>query len=170
MSTTMRTPGVGTVRPEHRHLTTLLWVVVGVLAAALVGLGAWMIVDRYTGPEADATALVDDLTAAWSTGDVEALQDVYTTDAIVVTAWGGQYTRLHQIMAEVPAAAGFGYRAERIAPVTVEGDFASTFLSYSTAAGEEGTLVTVFQLRDGKILRQWDFEPGVTAPLDNTST
>ena len=166
MSTTMQTPGVGTARPEHRHLTALLWVVVGVLAAALVALGAWMIVDRYTGPEADATALVDDLTAAWGAGDVSAVQDVYTTDAIVVTAWGSQFTRLNQIMAEVPAAAAIGLEFERIASVTVEGDFASTFLSYRTAAGEEGTVVSVYQLQDGKILRQWDFEPGVTAPLD----
>jgi hypothetical protein len=52
MSTTLKPPEVGTIRPEHRHLTTALWIVVGVLAAALVALGAWMIVDRYTGPEA----------------------------------------------------------------------------------------------------------------------
>jgi ketosteroid isomerase-like protein len=167
MSTTLKTPEVGTIRPEHRHLTTALWIVVGVLAAALVALGAWMIVDRYTGPEADATALVDDLATAWSTGDVNAIQDVYTSDAIVVGAWGNELTRMSQILAEVPNAVAIGYQAERVAPVTVEGDFASTFIRYSTTAGEEGTLVTVLQLQDGKIVRHWDFEAGVTAPLTN---
>lgn len=168
MSTTMRAPEVGTAPPVHRHLTTALWIVVGALAAALVALGAWMLVDRYTGPQADATALVDDLTAAWTAGDAAAIQDVYTADAIVVDAWGGQMTRTSGILADLATAHALGFQVERIAPVTVEGDYASSFFRYSTPAGEEGTLATIFQLRDGMILRQWDFEPGVTAPLTNT--
>jgi hypothetical protein len=170
MSTTMRAPEVGTAPPVHRHLTTALWVVVGVLAAALVALGAWMLVDRYTGPEADATALVDDLTAAWTAGDEVAIQDLYTTDAIVLTAWGGQMTRMPGILEYLANAQDIGLQLERVAPVTVEGDYASTFVRYSTPAGEEGILATIFLLRDGMILRQWDFEPGVTAPLTNTAS
>lgn len=166
MSTTLRTPEVGTAPPVHRHLTTALWVVVGVLAAALVALGAWMIVDRYTGPEADATALIDDVSAAWNGGDVAAIQDVYTTDAIVVSAWGSQMTRMSGILDSLATAQNIGLQVERIAPVTVEDDYASTFFSYSTTGGEEGTLTTVFQMQDGKIVRQWDFELGVTPPFE----
>jgi ketosteroid isomerase-like protein len=168
MSTTMRVPEVGTAPPVHRHLTTALWIVVGVLAAALVALGAWMVVDRYTGAEADATALVDDVAAAWSSYDADGIRAGYTTDAALVTAWGSSFTGMDELIGNVETSMSMGFDVERIAPVTVEGDYAMTFMRYSTSAGEEGTLATIFQLRDGMVARQWDFEPGVTVPLNNT--
>ena len=164
--TTMHAPEIGVHR---RHIDLWRVAVIG-LAAALVALGAWVLVDRYTGPEYDAATLVDDLGAAWSTGDADAIRSLYTTDAIVVTAWGDRYVGLDQIVDEVSGAVGIGFKTERIAPVTVEGDYATTFLRYSTAGGEEGTLVSVYELQDGKILRMWDFEPGVTSPLTNAVT
>lgn len=167
MSTTLHTPDVGTAPPAHRHLTTAFWIVVGVVAAALVALGAWMIVDQYTGPEADATALVDDLATAWSAYDVDAVKSVYAPDAVLVTAWGSSFDGTAQLVDNVATAESVGFKVERIAPVTIEGDFATTFMRYSSGAGEEGTLVSVFQLQDGKVLRHWDFEPGVTEPLDS---
>ena len=167
MSTTLKTPEVGTAPPVHRHLTTALWIVVGVLAAALVALGAWMVVDRYTGPQADATALIDDAATAWSSYDVDGVRAAYTNDAVLVTAWGSSFTGMDKLIANVQTAKSVGFDVERVAPVTVEGDFATTFMRYATAAPEEGILVSVFQLRDGKILRHWDFEPGVTSPLVN---
>lgn len=167
MSTTMRTPEVGTAPPVHRHLTTALWVVVGVLAAALVALGAWMVVDRYTGPEYDATTLIDDAATAWSSYDVDGVRAAYTNDAVLDTGWGTSFTGMNELIGNVETVESIGFKIERVAPVTVEGDYATTFLRYSTAAGEEGTLVNVFQLQDGKILRHWNLEPGETAPLTN---
>lgn len=165
MSTTMRAPEVGTAPPVHRHLTTALWIVVGVLAAALVALGTWMLVDRYTGPEYDAATKIDDAATAWSSYDVEGVKALYTPDAVLVTAWGSSFAGTAELVGNVASARSVGFDVERIAPVTTEGDYATTFMRYHTAAGDEGTVVSVFQLRDGKILRQWDFEPGVTAPL-----
>ena len=63
-------------------------------------------------------------------------------------------------------ASASGLRVERIAPVTVEGDFATTFNRY-TEPGLTGTMLATLQLEDGKILRIWGFEPGVTPPFDN---
>jgi hypothetical protein len=152
----------------HRHLTTALWVVVGVLAAALVALGAWVIVDRYTGPEYDAATTIDDVATAWSTGDVDAIRSLYANDAVFVTGWGPTFSGMSELVSNVDTANSIGFKAERIAPVTTEGEYATTYLHYSTATpGDEGTILETYQIRDGKILRHWSFEPGVTAPLDN---
>jgi hypothetical protein len=166
MSTTMQTPEVGVAPPVHRHLTTVLWVVVGVLAAALVALGAWVIVDRYTGPEYDAAATIDDLASAWSNGDEAALRSLYAPNAVQVTG-GGTLTGVGEIVGQAPQAAASDFTVERIAPVTTEGEFATTYLRYSYGAGEQGTVLDTYQIQDGKIVRHWSFEPGVTAPFDN---
>lgn len=165
MSTTLHTPEVGTAPPVHRHLTTALWVVVGVLVAALVALGAWVIVDRYTGPEYDAAATIDDVTTAWSAGDLDAIRSLYAGDAVLVTAWGATVSGMDELVANVLTAKSLSFTVERIAPVTTEGDYATTFVRYSTGGGEKGTLVSVFQFQDGQILRHWDFEPGQTVTV-----
>jgi SnoaL-like domain len=169
MSTTLKTPEVGTAPPVHRHLTTALWIVVGVLAAALVALGAWMVVDRYTGPEADAAAVFDDLTSAWSSYDEAAVRSVYAPDAIFIGAGGDSYTGVDSIVTNVPAVKAINAEIERIAPVTVEGDLSSTFVAFTSDTINE-TWLTVLQTEDGKIVRHWDFQAGMTPPLDNAVT
>ena len=165
MSTTLHVPGVETAQPEHRRLRTLLWVVVGALVAALVALGTWVVVDRYTGSEHDAATLIDDATTAWSAGDVGAATDLYTADYVIVTAWGDRITGARGLTLNVENAAATGLTLERIAPVTTEGDFATTYIRYTNSQGEEGTLLSTFQLEEGKIARTWDFELGVTSPF-----
>lgn len=56
---------------------------------------------------------------------------------------------------------------ERVAPVTLDGDFATTFVKITGVGIDETPVVTVFQLEDGKILRQWGFGIGMTEPFDN---
>jgi hypothetical protein len=165
----MRTPEVGTAPPVHRHLTTALWIVVGVLAAALVALGAWMVVDRYTGPEADAAAVFDDLTSAWSSYDTAAVRSLYAPGAVLIGADGSTYTGAANIAANVPGAKLVNMKVERIAPVTVEGDMSATFVAMTSNA-VNATWLTVLQTKDGKILRHWDFQAGMTPPLDNAVT
>jgi hypothetical protein len=61
-----------------------------------------------------------------------------------------------------------GLSVKRLAPVSVEGEFATTFVQFAVpAAGINGPMVDVFQLKDGKIFRMWAFALGVTPPLDN---
>ena len=143
------------------HVNVWLVAVVA-LAAALVALGTWTLVDRYaSGPGAaqDATTLIDDFNAALSTGDANAVAALLADDA-VVRSLGDTYTA-DEVVA---AAAASPLPSERIAPVTVEGDFATTYVEVSPAANP---LVSVFQLKDGKIFRLWGFELGSTPPFDN---
>ena len=149
------------VHARRPHIDYWLVAVIA-LAAALIGLAAWVLVDRYAGtdPAAEATALVDDWIAAVNADyPADALAPLITSDFEVRTS-GDVYTA-DEFLARATSPVG----AERIAPVTVEGDFATT---YSTLSGLPGTThLTVFQFEEGKISRLWSFQLGSTPPFDN---
>jgi hypothetical protein len=63
-------------------------------------------------------------------------------------------------------AANIDFRVKRVAPVSVEGDFATTFMEYTSSAAD-GTQVGVYQFEKGKILRFWFFKLGSDPPFDN---
>lgn len=75
---------------------------------------------------------------------------------------GETYAGVNAIRALVDGS----FSAERVAPVTVDGDVATTFVKLTSGA-ETGTTLSVFQINDGKIVRQWNFVPGQTPPFDN---
>ena len=159
------------VPPVHAHRWHFdPWqVAVVVLAAALVALAAWVVIDNYTGGDSatsDATALIDDFSAAASANDGATAMTMMTDDAVlwsngdVITgkeAWADAIDTTPTLT------------LERIAPVSVEGEYATTFARYGVpgAALEPATFVMVYQLRDGKVARQWAFLPGVSEPMDN---
>ena len=159
--------------PAHVHrLHVNPWLVAVIaLAAALVALGSWVLIDRYGGAESDpATALVDDLYAAATARDPDAFASLLTADAVLEDGAGDRVSAAEAVqgIAQFPAT------VERVAPVTVEGDFAATYVRDTMreergllSEGETITTLVVFQLRDGKIARMWEFLPGVTKPFDN---
>ena len=159
--------------PAHArrpHVSLRLVAVVSV-AAALVGLGTWVLVDRASdggGAGREATTLIDDFNAAINGGDENAIADLLAKDfegrSLGDTAVGADTTATG-----LASASARGLRVERVAPVSVEGRFATTYVRY-TEPGLTGTIVSVFQIADGKILRLWGFEPGVTPPFDNAVT
>ena len=154
----------------------------GVLAAALVALGAWVVVDRYTGPQADATAVFDDMTSAWSSYDEAALRSLYAPDAVVILPDGTTRTGLAAILEFLSTAKLNNLKLERVAPVTVggdmswmqveiQGDMSASFVRLpSDSEYLSGTMLTVLQTKDGKILREWGFAPALTPPFDNAVT
>jgi hypothetical protein len=157
-----------TYAPEahrHRRLHVNPWLVaVVVLAAALVGVGAWLLVDRYTGSDSatkEATTLIDNVNTAFTTNDASALPTYFASNA-VIRSLGQEYVGLNAIQ----SLASGTWQVERIAPVTVNGEYATTYLRL-TAGDQAGTSVTTFQIKDGKIVRQWGFALGTTSPFDN---
>jgi len=147
-----------------------LWLVaVVVLAASLIGLGAWVLVDRYTGGGGathDATTLVDQSNTAISNGDAAALTSLYTPDGVITRDDGGVTAGAKEISGLVPMTKMVNYKVWRVAPVSVEGNFATTFLQYTSTTGE-GTDTAVYQFKEGRILRMWFFKLGTTPPFDN---
>jgi hypothetical protein len=73
-----------------------------------------------------------------------------------------------QIRAQIAGAKPSGFTITRTAPVSVRGDIAVTQSNAAaTAANAKWRGIDVFQLRDGKIAREWDFEFGTTPPFDS---
>lgn len=159
--------------PVHAHRAHVsLWLVAVIgLAAALVALGTWVLVDRYTGGDTatqDATTLIDDFGAASSAHNGEAAAALLTSDAVL---WSNGATISGRKAIANEIATTPGLRVERAAPVTVEGEFASTFSTFSVAVAgvDRAPMITVYQLKDGKIFRLWDFAVGVTPPFDSVA-
>jgi hypothetical protein len=154
----------------HRlHINAWLVAVVG-LAAGLIALGSWVLVDRYTGGGAahDATTVLDNFYAAVSSPahtDAATITPLVTSDAVFWTN-GDKSVGARQIGDDIAGTPGL--HVQRIAPVTVWGSFATTYIRFSVPmAGINGPMVEVVQLKNGKIFRLWDFALGVTPPLTN---
>ncbi len=150
----------------HRPHVNLSLIAIGVLAAALIGLGAWVAVDRLTGGGGathDATALIDKEYAYVSAGNVNAATALFTPDAIIWQTGATAAKGTAQIRTLIASAKPSGFTATRIAPVTVQGQFATTFFSTPLLSNP---VLGVFQLRDGKIFREWDFELGRNTPFN----
>ena len=72
----------------HVHRPHVNWPLVAIvgLAAALIGLGSWVLVDRYAGgggATQDATTLIDRFNAAVSANDAKAASALLTFDVEV---------------------------------------------------------------------------------------
>lgn len=161
MSTTHTPP----VRLHRPHVNVWLVVAIG-LGAALVGLGAWVVVDRTSGGDTatqNATALIDDVNTAFMTGDASAIPSYYASTA-VMRSFGTNETYVG--VAAISELADGSFTVERISPVTVNGEYATTFVKL-TSGGQNVTTISVFQIQDGKVVRQWNFAPGQTPPFDN---
>lgn len=142
-----------------------------VLAAALVALAAWVVIDNVTGGDSateDATALIDDFSAAATANDGATAMTMMTDD-IVLWSNGDVISGAQALADEITSTPTL--TIERIAPVSVEGEYATTFARYGVpgAGYEPATSVFVYQLRDGKVARLWSFVFGVTEPFDNVA-
>jgi hypothetical protein len=155
---------------HHRpHIDLRFGVIIG-LAAALLALGSWVLVDRYAGGGVthDATTVLDNFYAAVSSPahtDATTVTPLLTSDAVFWSD-GNKFVGAKRIGNEIAGTPGL--HVQRIAPVTVWGNFATTYVRFSVpVAGINGPMVEVVQLKDGKIFRLWDFALGVTPPLTN---
>lgn len=176
MSTTVQSPPVGrpsqtpTAPTEHGHLVRWLVAAVVLLAAGLVALGAWVAVDRLGTTESDAQALVDDLAAAWSSHDSEAVQAVYAPDAVWSSGAGDDATPISDaIPSFLPAFRMTDARAEPLGDAAAYGDYVVSWTRFVTPDGVvvQEAFLTILQVEDGKIVRHWDLFPGESGLLAN---
>lgn len=160
--------------PAHVHhrpqIDVRLGAIIG-LVAALIALGSWVLVDRYTGGGAthDAATLIDKWQAASTAHDEKAVTALVTSDAV---QWfdGSTFSGPKAIFGGIMTDPDL--KVERTAPVTVSGDFASTFASVTapSAGVSQVPIVEIYQFKDGKIFRHWAFALGTTAPFNTAVT
>ena len=140
------------------HINAWLVAVVA-LAAGLVALGTWVIVDRTSTSKPAAAQLADDLNAAVNAGDAKAVRALFAPAAVLQVSTGDRISGLNNVVNTALIPHGMGYRLERAAPVTTAGDSAATFTAYG-GSGAHGIELVVFQFKGGKIARMWVYDEG----------
>lgn len=152
----------------HRpHVNPWLVAVIG-LSAALIALGAWVIADRTTGggnTSSDAAALIDKFLVTANGNDANAIAALLTSDAVFFQR-GNSVTGANTIAKSI-ATQGGSKALQRIAPVAVNGDYATTFIHFFVpGVGEDWPQLEVFKFKNGKIAGVWGFLLGETAPFN----
>ena len=147
-----------TYSPEaHTRRTHVnVWLVaIIVLAAGLVALGAWRLVDRYAGSDSDTAQVIDDLNAAVNAGDAEALRALFARDAVFVMPNGQQVSGLDNVVRAVLIPHSVRLQIERAGPVASADDLFAAFTRY-----DGGVELGVWQLDEqGKIAQMWVYAP-----------
>ena len=62
------------------------------------------------------------------------------------------------------------YTIKRVAPITIHRSYATTFQTAAGGCGSAISFLAVYQIKHGKIVRDWHQLPGTTSPLDNVSS
>lgn len=150
----------------YGRVNRLLLFAVAVLAAGLASLGGWVLVDHYTGSPSAAEQIVDRFATVWSSGSGAGASTIYAPTAVEKAFDGSTITGSAALGALIQQAGTIDLKVERLTPVSVSGEFVSTFVRLGSTTGSN-TILLVLQVRDGKIVRQWNFTPGLTQPFDN---
>jgi len=173
MSTTVERPHVGTppakqpsTPSQHTHVVRWLVLAVVLLSAAVIALGAWVVVDQAGTTGNDSQALVDDLANAWSSYDAKAITTLYAPNAVITNPDGSVFVGIDSILGALRAYKLQGFTVEPVGKVAVNGEYTATFFRISDGT-EVLEVLSLLQVRDGKIVRHWDLGPGTAAPLDN---
>lgn len=162
--------------PDRMHLHrphVSPWLVASVgLAAALIALAAWVLVDHYAGGSSEtekAAALIDRFNGAVNRNDAAAIAAALTSDAVFYQRNYNAVTGANTIGKVIATSAGTK-NLKRIAPVALNGDYATTFIHFSAMGGvEDWPQLQVYQLKNGKIARIWGFILGQTPPFENVA-
>ena len=149
--------------PAPARSGTSPWVIgalVGV-TVALIAVTGWTVYQRYQRERAEN--LARGAIAAWDAGKPSAFANVYDPKAVVFAADG---TRLDGLRAIEDAAAARGQNFS-IAPtggLSVNGDGSYVTASYRYSGHGHGTGVTMLQIANGKVIRQWSYDTQTATP------
>lgn len=153
---------------QRPHVNPWLVAVIA-LAAVLIALGAWVIVDQTRSSSTpdqaspEVAAMIQNLTRAWNSYDAEATASFYTRDAVmeeieegtprVVSNGSAQITDRFRYMLDAARSAGV---RGRIGTITQIGPYVSTRYSWGTPGTTMGQGFIVDKLdASGKIAHEW---------------
>jgi hypothetical protein len=150
-------PETTTKRP--RSTPWLVGALVG-MTVALLALGGWTLYQRSL--RSDAEGLAQNAVAAWDSGRPAALAEVYDPAAVLVDATGAKIVGTDAIAAAL-ADRGSTFTVTPVGGITATSDGTYATTSYRFSGDGQGVGISVIQIADGKIVRQWTFEP-IAAP------
>lgn len=111
-----------TIETVTRNNRWLILAVV-VLLAALVALGAWLLIDNFV--TSDVEALVEEATAAWTSFDFEAWSATVTEDFTEFDANASFTYPLYAMELRMSDFEKYGFTLENLGPMTVNGNWVS---------------------------------------------
>jgi hypothetical protein len=135
------------------------------LAAALVGLGIWVLLDRTTSSATpglaspEVASMLEDRLAALNSGDAEAISTFYTANAVLeerdVTP--ARVTRGSVAIGNAIATYvnSYGLQVERVSPIIQTGRGVAEATIYPSDPTLGWTLVYLLDRESGKITHQW---------------
>lgn len=140
-----------TIETVTRNNRWLILAVV-VLLAALVALGAWLLIDNFV--TSDAEALVEESTAAWTSFDFEAWSATVTDDFTEFDANAGQTFAMDAMESRLSAFRGYGFTIENLGPMKVNGNWVSIPQRVEfTASGSAYEGFSVYEI-EGDLIKQ----------------
>lgn len=143
--------------PEPVRAGTTPWMLGALIGVtvALLALAGWTIYQRYQRGRAEhlASAAI----AAWDSAKPLAFVDVYDPKAVVIASDGTSFEGLGAIEAAANAR-GPSFSIAQTGGIAVNGDGSYATVSYRFAGDGKGTGVTILQIRDGKVVRQWNYD------------
>jgi uncharacterized protein (TIGR02246 family) len=122
----------------------------------------------------DPTSLIDRRNAAWNNGDTSAVASLYAPNAVLTFINSSTYVGRAAITAQIKDSYRCKNHTKRVSPVSVHGTFAATFMSDSSTSKDAdcqftATYLSVYQIKAGKVVREWYLLPGYTSPLNNAA-
>ena len=135
------------------------WLGLGVLlvvVALLAGLVGYAVAQNVTPANPDQ-ALVDDLSAAWSSPyDAAAFAALYAPDATFHDMLANETsTGLEAIQAKASAYAAADFITTATSTPTRQGDYVAVFEKHGSGGQTAEAGLLVMQMQDGKVLNQW---------------
>jgi hypothetical protein len=138
-----------TIETVTRNNRWLILAVV-VLLAALVALGAWLLIDNFV--TSDVESLILDYNAAWIANDYEALAAVVTDDFVHTGTDGREYQGESELRPEIASYEGLGFEIVTAGPIAVSGDWAMRAERVSFFGGDfEG--ISLYEI-EGNLVKQ----------------
>jgi hypothetical protein len=136
------------------------WLGIGalvVVVALLAGFGGYFLGNRAATTTSPDQALIDDLTAAWSTTyDPAKVAEVYAANAVLHDAVAGETTTgLEAIQAKVSEYAGYGFRTVTTSTPVRQGEYVIGFMRYGIDPASLAPGISIMQVKDGKVVNHW---------------
>jgi hypothetical protein len=134
------------------------WLIGGLvgMTLAFLTLAGWTTYQRFQ--QAEATRLATSALRAWDAAKPGAFADVYDANAVVVGPDGKSIVGVDAI-ATAARDRGPDLTVTQFGDVSVSRDGAYVTASYRFTGDGHGVGVSMMEIANGKIIRQWNYEP-----------